>query len=153
MATNQLSLLRQWNMLRLLPRGPGKMAVRELCARLRDMDFQVTERTIQRDLIELATVFPLVVDDRNKPFGWSWQKDAASFNLPGLSLPEALTLTGRAASRQSPATEYHRRAAAALPVGCACAVVCRWRDAVKSLAEQGAQHSARAALAAAGARR
>ena len=93
MATNQLSLLRQWNMLRLLPRTPGKIAVRELCDRLRDMDFQVTERTIQRDLIELATVFPLTVDDRNKPFGWSWQKDAASFDLPGLSLPEALTLT------------------------------------------------------------
>lgn len=93
MATNQLSLLRQWNMLRLLPRAPGKMAVRELHQRLADMDFDVSERTLQRDLIELATVFPLVVDDRDKPFGWSWQKDAASFDLPCLSLPEALTLT------------------------------------------------------------
>lgn len=93
MATNQLSLLRQWHMLRLLPRAPGRMAVRELCERLRDMDFTVTERTIQRDLVELSEVFPLVVDDRNKPFGWSWQKDAASFDLPSLSLPEALTMT------------------------------------------------------------
>jgi predicted DNA-binding transcriptional regulator YafY len=93
MATNQLSLLRQWNMLRQIPRAPGKISVRELCQRLSDTDFPVTERTIQRDLNELATVFPLVVDDRDKPFGWSWQKDAASFDLPGLSLPEALTLT------------------------------------------------------------
>lgn len=93
MATNQLSLLRQWNMLRLVPRAPAKMSVRELCQRLRDADFPVTERTIQRDLNELAGVFPLVVDDREKPFGWSWQKDASSFDLPGLSLPEALTLT------------------------------------------------------------
>lgn len=34
-----------------------------------------------------------MVDDRDKPFGWSWQRDASSFDLPGLSLPEALTLT------------------------------------------------------------
>jgi predicted DNA-binding transcriptional regulator YafY len=93
MATNQLSLLRQWNMLRLLPRAPGKISVRDLCQRLCDAEFPVTERTIQRDLNELATVFPLVVDDREKPFGWSWQKDSAGFDLPGLSLPEALTLT------------------------------------------------------------
>lgn len=93
MATNQLSLLRQWNMLRLLPRAPGKISVRDLCQRLCDAEFPVTERTIQRDLNELAAVFPLVVDDREKPFGWSWQRDASSFDLPGLSLPEALTLT------------------------------------------------------------
>jgi predicted DNA-binding transcriptional regulator YafY len=41
----------------------------------------------------LAGVFPLVVDDREKPFGWSWQRDAAGFDLPGLSIPDALTLT------------------------------------------------------------
>jgi predicted DNA-binding transcriptional regulator YafY len=93
MATNQLSLLRQWNMLRLVPRAPARISVRELCQRLCDADFPVTERTIQRDLNELAAVFPLVVDDRDKPFGWSWQRDAPSFDLPGLSLPEALTLT------------------------------------------------------------
>lgn len=93
MATNQLSLLRQWNMLRMLPRAPGKISVRDLAQRLSDAEFPVTERTIQRDLQELAAVFPLVVDDRDKPFGWSWQRDASSFDLPGLSLPEALTLT------------------------------------------------------------
>lgn len=92
MATNQLSLLRQWNMLRLVPRAPAKISVRELCERLRDADFPVTARTVQRDLNELANVFPLLADDREKPYGWSWQRDAASFDLPGLSLPEALTL-------------------------------------------------------------
>jgi len=93
MATNQLSLLRQWNMLRLVPRAPAKISVTDLCERLRDADFPVTNRTVQRDLNELAGVFPLVVDDRNKPYGWSWQRDASSFDLPGLSVPEALTLT------------------------------------------------------------
>lgn len=93
MASNQLSLLRQWNMLRLLPRAPVKISVNDLCERLRDEDFPVTRRTVQRDLNELAGVFPLVVDDREKPYGWSWQRDASSFDLPGLSIPEALTLT------------------------------------------------------------
>jgi predicted DNA-binding transcriptional regulator YafY len=93
MATNQLSLLRQWHMLRLVPRAPAKISVKDLCDRLRDNDFPVSSRTVQRDLNELARVFPLVSDDRDKPYGWSWQRDASSFDLPGLSIPEALTLT------------------------------------------------------------
>lgn len=93
MATNQLSLLRQWNMLRLVPRAPAKISVKDMCERLRDADFPVTSRTVQRDLNELACVFPLVADVRDKPYGWSWQRDASSFDLPGLSIPEALTLT------------------------------------------------------------
>lgn len=79
-------------MLRLIPRAPSKISVKDLCKRLRDVDFPVTNRTVQRDLVELSAVFPLAVDDRVKPFGWSWQRDASSFDLPGLSIPEALTL-------------------------------------------------------------
>lgn len=93
MATNQLSLLRQWHMLRLVPRAPAKVTVRALRERLELQEFAVTERTVQRDLNELSQVFPLVVDDRDKPFGWSWQRDASSFDLPGLTIAEALTLT------------------------------------------------------------
>lgn len=93
MATNQFSLLRQWNMLRAIPRAPSKISVKDLCDRLREADFPVTGRTVQRDLLELSAVFPLTVDNRVKPFGWSWQRDASSFDLPGLSIPEALTLT------------------------------------------------------------
>lgn len=93
MATNQQSLLRQWNMLRLLPRAPVKISARELCERLGSADFPVAKRTVERDLNELSAVFPLVVDTREKPYGWSWQRDASSFDLPGLSIPDALTLT------------------------------------------------------------
>lgn len=76
----------------MIPRAPAKISVKELSDRLRDADFKVTQRTVQRDLVELSVVFPLVVDDRTKPFGWSWQRDAANFDLPGLSIPEALTM-------------------------------------------------------------
>jgi predicted DNA-binding transcriptional regulator YafY len=93
MATNQLSLLRQWHMLRQVPRAPLKITVKELCERLRSADFKVTERTVQRDLKELSDVFPITADERDKPFGWSWLRDASSFDLPGLTVPEALTLT------------------------------------------------------------
>ena len=93
LATNQHTLLRQWHMLRLVPRSPAKVSVLELQSRLLLADFKVTTRTIQRDLIELAGVFPLFADDRSKPFGWSWARDGASFDLPGLGISEALMLS------------------------------------------------------------
>jgi predicted DNA-binding transcriptional regulator YafY len=93
MASNQQSLLRQWNMLRMVPRAPVKISARELCERLCATDFPVTKRTVERDLRELAEVFPIEVDNRNKPYGWSWLREAASFDLPGMTLPEALTLS------------------------------------------------------------
>lgn len=92
MATNQETILRQWHMLRLVPRYPLKVTVQVIRGALRSEGFEVTDRTIQRDLNELSLVFPLTVDDREKPYGWSWQKDSPCFNLPGLSMPEALTL-------------------------------------------------------------
>ncbi|MCF8177118.1 MAG: WYL domain-containing protein [Sulfuritalea sp.] len=79
-------------MLRRVPRYPQKTTVQDISRGLAESGFDITERSIQRDLNELSEVFPLYCDDREKPFGWSWQKDAASFDLPGLSVPEALTL-------------------------------------------------------------
>lgn len=93
MANNQQSLLRQWHMLRMVPRAPAKISAKDLCDRLCVADFPVTKRTVERDLKELADVFPIIVDTRNKPFGWSWLRDAASFDLPGMTLPEALTMS------------------------------------------------------------
>mgnify|MGYP000930795848 CR=1 FL=1 len=92
MAKNQDSLIRQWHMLRMVPRYPHKIAVRDIQYKLELAGLNVTVRTVQRDLIELSEVFPLTVDDREKPFGWSWQKDAKVFDLPGLSVAEAVTL-------------------------------------------------------------
>lgn len=91
MSSNQQTLFRQWHMLRLLPKSPGKITAQELRVRLLTLEFDVSERTIQRDLIELERIFPLYVDERNKPYGWSWRKDSQSFDLPGLSTSEALT--------------------------------------------------------------
>lgn len=91
MPSNQDTLFRHWHMLRLIPRYPAKVSVSELKNSLANHGFEVTARTLQRDLQEISRIFPLTVDEREKPFGWSWQRDARSFDLPGLTVAEALT--------------------------------------------------------------
>ncbi len=86
------TLLRQWQMLRMIPRYPQKITAKDLHAKLQAEQFDVTKRTVERDLLSLSEMFPLVSDERDKPYGWSWSKDAPVFNLPGLSHNEALTL-------------------------------------------------------------
>lgn len=85
------TVLRQWHMLRLVQRYPQKISMQAIKGVLEVQGFDSTERTIQRNLVEFSRAFPLVVDDRAKPFGWSWQRDAHSFYLPGLTVSEALT--------------------------------------------------------------
>jgi predicted DNA-binding transcriptional regulator YafY len=92
MASNHETLLRQWQMLRHIPRYPAKITARDLKEKLDAEDFNVTKRTVERDLMDLSSAFPLSLDDREKPYGWSWQKDAPAFDLPGLGNNEALTL-------------------------------------------------------------
>ena len=92
MPKNQDALFRQWHMLRLVPRYPHKITVQDIRVALKGDGFEITPRSIQRDLNDLSLMFPLQCDDREKPFGWSWQKHAPNFDLPALSVPEALTL-------------------------------------------------------------
>ena len=86
------TLLRHWQTLRLVRRYPQKITAAELCCGLDAEGFTVGKRTVERDLQSLSRIFPLVVDERSKPFGWSWDKDARAFDLPGISLSESLTL-------------------------------------------------------------
>lgn len=92
MANQHDTLLRQWHMLRLIPRYPHKVTARIVLEKLEIAGFKVAKRTIERDLNDLSSAFPLALDDRDKPYGWSWQKDAPSFDLPGIDANEALTL-------------------------------------------------------------
>jgi predicted DNA-binding transcriptional regulator YafY len=75
------NVLRQWALLRLLPRYPRKGAVTDLLQSLNRLGFETTIRTIQRDLNALALSFPIIADDA-KPQGWSWAKDAPQLNFP-----------------------------------------------------------------------
>jgi len=85
------TLMRQWQMLRLVPRHPGKISTAELKQHLADEGFETTQRTIQRDLMKLSDIYPLTCDDRSKPFGWSWMRDADVMDIPGMDSHTALT--------------------------------------------------------------
>ena len=87
------TLFRTIEMLRLLPREPKKISTSELRCRLADAGYETTIRTIQRDLQKLSTMFPLVSDERDHPFGWSWSKEGSTQTLPGMDAPTALTFT------------------------------------------------------------
>ncbi len=70
------TIVRQWHLLTLLPRGPRCIDTATLAERLRARGLAVHRRTIQRDLVELGAIFPIVADERSKPYGWRWADDA-----------------------------------------------------------------------------
>ena len=86
------TLLRQWQTLRLIPRHPRKITASEVMKQLIAEGYDVGKRTIERDLQSLSSVFPLASDERSRPYGWSWERDAAGFDLPGMSVSESLTV-------------------------------------------------------------
>ncbi len=92
MAETHETLLRQWQMLRNIPKYPQKITAGELKSKLEKNHYKSSKRTIERDLKSLSLIFPLMLDDRNRPYGWSWHRDALAFNLPGLDKNEALVL-------------------------------------------------------------
>ncbi len=87
------TLQRQWQLLRLLPRYPRKVTAGDLHEHLAEQGFRTTKRSIERDLQDLSEIFPILVDDREKPYGWSWQKNAPILDVPGLTIPQAVTFT------------------------------------------------------------
>lgn len=90
-ASTRSTLSRQWELLKLLPtRGPGHTSS-ELRQRLADEGHAVSKRTIERDLAELAGIFPLQCNDKSAPYGWYWMPGRA-VDLPGIAVSEALTL-------------------------------------------------------------
>ena len=83
------TLIRLISMLQHLPRHPRKISTSELLNRLRNDGYDVTLRSVQRDLNKLSAAFPIVSDEA-RPQGWSWQKDAPQLDLPGLDPQTAL---------------------------------------------------------------
>ena len=86
------TLLRQLEMLRHIPQHPHQITARLLTERVEAEGFVVSKRTVERDLLSLSEIFPLISNERSRPYGWSWSKDAKTFSLPGMSPLQALTL-------------------------------------------------------------
>ncbi len=94
------TLLRQWTMLRKIPRSPRVIGTGELISPLAGAGFEVDLRTIQRDLNNLSEVLPLA-SDQHKPQGWSWLPQAGQFDIPGLEPQAALAFHMAEAHLQS----------------------------------------------------
>ena len=86
------TLLRQWAMLKRIPRHPYKINTRKLLTDLNAEGFSVSQRTIQRDLKILSRFFPDLRNDGSKDVtGWFWKKNSAVHDFPGIDPPMALT--------------------------------------------------------------
>lgn len=90
--SNRQTLVRQWEMLKLLPtRQPGVTA-RKITEQLNSSGFAVSKRQIERDLDLLSQSFAIVCNDRGKPYGWHWMEGAGA-DIPAVSAAEALSLS------------------------------------------------------------
>lgn len=86
------TMLRHWTLLRAIPREPRKADARTLTERLVSLGFPVTKRTVERDLVKLSSVFPLVSDEAPVGRGWSWMRGTEPFDVPGMDPEAALSL-------------------------------------------------------------
>jgi predicted DNA-binding transcriptional regulator YafY len=86
------SLMRQWVMLRAIPRHPRRVDAPTIHAKLSDLGMIVSLRTVQRDLNTLAKTFPLDFDE-SKPQGWCWRQGAGQLEIPSMDAHAALTFT------------------------------------------------------------
>jgi hypothetical protein len=84
------ALQRQWLLLSQVPRAPRGIDTATLEVQLREAGFPIHRRTIQRDLVALSRMFPLVCDETTKPFAWSWSRDAAALTIPAMGPHTAL---------------------------------------------------------------
>ena len=84
--------LRQLKLLEFIPRQPLKKSPQKLQDDLSQIGFEVSIRTIQRDLKVLSSILPLISDERDKPYGWSWHREAVGLN-PAMDPIEALTFS------------------------------------------------------------
>lgn len=84
------ALVRQWKILALLPKHPRRIDTSTLASRLAERGISVHPRTIQRDLVSLSELFPIVADERSKPFGWRWADEPGSIATSFAAAPPSV---------------------------------------------------------------
>lgn len=85
------AIARQWEILKRLPSRPPGATARELVDWLDELGFAVTMRTVQRDLDDLAGLFPLEVNECSKPYRWYWLS-GCGLDFPGIEIADAVSL-------------------------------------------------------------
>ena len=86
-------LLRQWMILKNIPVFPRRISATELTKKVQGKGFDISKRTMERNLKLLSQTFPIHSDERSRPYGWSWSQDADTFTLPAMSPVQALALS------------------------------------------------------------
>jgi predicted DNA-binding transcriptional regulator YafY len=87
--------LRCLTMLKMIPRAPGEIDVGRIADRLSDQGYNISKRTIQRDLIKLSIPFPIREEKKigSKANLWSWAEGSEVFDIPEMTPLAALTFT------------------------------------------------------------
>lgn len=88
-------MVRLLQILAKLPRYPKNITTKVIKETFDNQKFEVTLRTIQRDLLTLETAFPNRIGSQkchDKTVRWFWKKDAPVLNLSGLTINQALSL-------------------------------------------------------------
>ncbi len=83
------SLYRQWQILARLTTGKW-IGTRELQQQLQREGIDISLRTIQRDLNQIAQRFP-IESNKTVPQGWRWCHDAPIHSLPHMTSSQAVT--------------------------------------------------------------
>lgn len=81
-------------MLQAIPQHPRTKSTTQIWEELRalDPDFDVTARSVQRNLEKLSATFPISSEARGRANHWCWVDRAALTQLPAMSPPTALVL-------------------------------------------------------------
>ncbi|MHA7834147.1 MAG: helix-turn-helix transcriptional regulator [Algiphilus sp.] len=81
---------RQWLLLRSIPRAPNRRSTRELYECLRAEGYEITLRSVQRDLLALSTQFGFVDEVEGRTSYWFWPRDFRVLDVPGMEPETAL---------------------------------------------------------------
>lgn len=75
----------------MLPRYPHTISTTEIRNRVLDKGYNVTAKTIQRDLQGISSIFPITSVEDTKPYKWSWLEESDILDIPCMDQKTALT--------------------------------------------------------------
>lgn len=84
--------VRRMRILEMLKRkNDGIMTIPEIIIRLAGTGIEITQnKTVERDMVYLSTIYNIGCDDTTRPFQW-WWADKDSIDIPGMGRNSALT--------------------------------------------------------------
>lgn len=89
---NNNTLARQWEMLKMIPKKMPGITASQLVSKLEYAGITVSKRTVERDLRDLSSIFPISASETVPPYGWYWIRDIGC-DFGGIEVSEAVSLT------------------------------------------------------------